>query len=332
MAEQFQAYKVNQQGGSFSSGIEMLSMEDLPKKGILIKVHYSSVNFKDGMANKKNNKIVSSYPMVLGIDMAGEVVESDDEKFKQGDAVIATSYEIGTGHYGGYSEYARIPAEWVVPLPDGLTLQESMILGTAGFTAALSIQLLEASGLHPDKGKVLVTGATGGVGSTAIAMLARRGYQVVASTGKNSSQRFLNKIGADEIISREEVYDGKIRPLDKEKWAGAVDPVGGKQLAALLAKLEYGGAAAVSGLTGGVEVPTMVFPFIGRAIQLLGVDSVNCPMDIRKKVWQRLGDDLKPEGLTQHIQREITLKDLPNALNTILEGRAVGRMVVNLQK
>ncbi|SDK19523.1 NADPH:quinone oxidoreductase family protein [Sediminibacillus albus] len=332
MNEHFRAYKVNQTDEGFFAGLDTLQKEDLPNAEVLIKVHYSSVNFKDGIANTADNKIVESYPMVPGIDLSGEVVESTDSRFKEGDQVIATSYQIGTGHYGGYSEYARIPADWIVPLPDGLTLQEAMILGTAGFTAALSIQQLEASGLHPGKGKVLVTGATGGVGSTAIAMLAKRGYHVVASTGKESSHGFLQKIGANEIVSREAVFDGKIRPLDKQEWAGAVDPVGGKQLASLLTKLEYGGAAAVSGLTGGTDVPTAVFPFISRGIQLLGVDSVNCPMETRKKVWQRLADDLKPEGLAEHIQKEITLNDLPESLNMILEGRAQGRMVVNLLK
>lgn len=332
MAEKFRAYKVNQSDEGFSAGLETLTLADLPDGEVVIKVHYSSVNFKDGMANTENNRIVKNYPMVLGIDMAGEVVESEDGRFKKGDSVIATSYDIGTGHYGGYSEYARIPAEWVVPLPDGLTLEESMILGTAGFTAALSIQLLEANGLNPEKGKVLVTGASGGVGSTAVAMLSKRGYEIAASTGKESSHDFLREIGATEIISREDVYNGEIRPLDKRQWAGAVDPVGGKQLASLLTKLHYGGAAAVSGLTGGADVPTAVFPFISRAIQLLGVDSVNCPMETREKVWQRLGDDLKPAGLTEHIQREITLEDLPDALNTILQGKAEGRMVVNVRK
>ncbi|QTN01042.1 acryloyl-CoA reductase [Sediminibacillus dalangtanensis] len=332
MNQSFRAYRVNQTESGFSAGIKTLQSEELPKGEVLIKVHYSSVNFKDAIANTPDNKIVETYPMVPGIDLSGEVVESEDDQFKPGDKVIATSYQIGTGHYGGYSEYARIPAEWVVSLPDGLSLRESMIFGTAGFTAALSIQQLEAAGLSPDKGKVLVTGATGGVGSTAIAMLAKRGYHVVASTGKESAHDYLRNIGADEIVSREAVYDGKIRPLDKQEWAGAVDPVGGEQLAALLTKLEYGGAAAVSGLTGGTSVPTAVFPFISRSIQLLGVDSVNCPMDIRKKVWERLASDLKPAGLTEYIEKEISLDDLPDALNTILEGKAQGRMVVNLQK
>ncbi|WP_077623606.1 NADPH:quinone oxidoreductase family protein [Sediminibacillus massiliensis] len=332
MAESFRAFVVNQSEEGFSAKLDKLTKEELPQEGVLIKVHYSSVNFKDGMASTPDNKIVQSYPMVPGIDLAGEVVESDDNRYKPGDQVIATSYDIGTDHFGGYSEYARIPGEWIVPLPDGLTLKEAMVLGTAGFTAALSIQQLEEAGLAPEKGKVLVTGATGGVGSTAISMLKKRGYHVVASTGKESSHDYLRQIGADEIISREKVYDGKIRPLDKQQWAGAVDPVGGEQLAALLTKLSYGGGAAVSGLTGGTDVPTVVFPFITRNIKLLGVDSVHCPMEIRAKVWERLADDLKPDGLTEHIQKEISLDELPDALNTIIEGQAQGRMVVNLQK
>ncbi|UFT99115.1 acryloyl-CoA reductase [Radiobacillus kanasensis] len=325
----FQAFILNQKGDQIDGKVDKLSMNDLPREGVLIKVEYSSVNYKDGMTKVPNNPIIKKYPMVPGIDLAGEVVESDDSRFSKGDKVIATSYEIGVSHFGGYSEYARIPGSWIVPLPKDLTTLESMVLGTAGFTAALSIQRLEDNGITPEKGKVLVTGATGGVGSIAVSILARRGYQVVASTGKKDSHEYLKKIGAEEVIHRDEVYNGDIKAIDKARWIAAVDPVGGKPLASLLTKIAYGGSVAVSGLTGGVEVPTAVHPFILRGINLLGIDSVNCPMEIRKTIWERLSTDLKPNTLNE-VVKEIRLEDLSNAFDQILQGKALGRMVVKL--
>lgn len=330
MVQSFQAFKVNKSEENFSAQVEQISVDELPGAEVLIKVNYSSVNYKDGMASIPNSSIVKNYPMIPGIDLAGEVVESKDDRFSVGDKVIATSYEIGISHYGGYSEYARIPGDWIVPLPDGMTLEESMTLGTAGFTAALSVHRLEENGLTPNDGKVLVTGATGGVGSVAIAMLVKRGYEVVASTGTASAHEYLRTIGVSEIISREDVYEEKVKPLAKQQWAAAVDPVGGQSLASLLSKLEYGGAAAVSGLTGGTDIPTAVFPFILRGVSLLGVDSVNCPMGLRRKIWERMSTDLKPAGLLEHIHQEISLEQLPQALTTILEGKSQGRMVVKL--
>jgi acrylyl-CoA reductase (NADPH) len=330
MSEQFKALMVNKTEDDFSVDIKTISFNDLPEADVLIKVAYSGINYKDGLASIPNGKIVKSYPFVPGIDLAGVVVSSKDPRFKEGDEVIATSYEIGVSHYGGYSEYARIPGNWIVPLPKGLTLKEAMVYGTAGFTAALSVQRLEDNGLTPDKGKVLVTGATGGVGSLAVAMLAKRGYEVVASTGKASEHEFLHKLGAKEILSREDVYSGKIRPLDKQLWAAAIDPVGGEQLASILSKIQYGGSVAVSGLTGGSDVPTTVFPFILRGVNLLGIDSVYCPMEIRKELWNRMSSDLKPAALEEHIQKEITLEELPQYLSTILKGQARGRIIVKL--
>lgn len=217
--DHFKALVVNKTETDFSVKVQTISMNDLPEGDVVIKVAYSSVNYKDGLASIPNGKIVKSYPFVPGIDLAGTVVSSKDPRFKEGDEVIATSYEIGVTHYGGYSEYARIPADWIVPLPKGLTLKDAMALGTAGFTAALSVHRLEENGLTPDKGKVLVTGATGGVGSIAVSMLTKRNYHVVASTGKETEHEYLRELGAKEILSREEVCPEQIRPLDKQYWA-----------------------------------------------------------------------------------------------------------------
>jgi len=330
MAETFKALIVDKKEADFSVSIKDVTLQELPEADVLIKVAYSGINYKDGLASTPDGKIVRSYPFVPGIDLAGTVVTSSDPRFKEGDEVIATSYEIGVSHFGGYSEYARIPGDWIVPLPKGLTLREAMVYGTAGLTAALSIQRLEDNGVTPEKGKILVTGATGGVGSLAVSMLAKLGYSVVASTGKESEHEFLRALGASEVISREDVHNGKIKALDKQLWAGAVDPVGGETLAAIISKISYGGSVAVSGLTGGGNVPTSVFPFILRGVNLLGIDSVYCPMEIREKVWNRMADELKPENLLQNIQKEITLEELPKNLPILLKAQARGRILVKI--
>ncbi|WP_174732632.1 NADPH:quinone oxidoreductase family protein [Mesobacillus harenae] len=330
MKKSFKAFVVNKTEDDFSAEVRHLNEEDLPEGDVLIDVAYSSVNFKDGLASIPNGKIVRSYPFVPGIDMAGTVAESKDSRFQKGDKIIATSYEIGVSHYGGYSEMARLSGDWIVPLPNGLSLKEAMVLGTAGFTAGLSIHRLEENGLTPDKGKVLVTGATGGVGSVAVSMLAKRGYHVVASTGKAEEHEYLHKIGASEVISREELSGAKLKALDKQLWAAAVDPVGGNTLATILSQLDYNGSVAVSGLTGGTDVPATVFPFILRGVNVLGIDSVYCPMETRKILWERMSSDLKPEGLINHIMNEITLEKLPSVLAAILKGESRGRTVVKL--
>ncbi|RID89152.1 acryloyl-CoA reductase [Peribacillus asahii] len=326
----FDALVVNKQDDQFSVGVQQVSLQDLPEGEVLIRVQYSGVNYKDSLASIPNGNIVKTYPFVPGIDLAGVVVSSEDPRFQEGDEVIATSYEIGVSHFGGYSEYARIPAQWIVPLPKGLTLKEAMIIGTAGFTAALSVQRLEENNLTPDKGAVLVTGATGGVGSFAVSILSTLGYQVEASTGKEAEQEYLKKLGATTVLSREDVYDGKIRALGKQKWAAAVDPVGGEPLASVLSQIEYGGSVAVSGLTAGTKLPTTVFPFILRGVNLLGIDSVYCPMETRLKTWNRLATDFKPANLEELIQQEVTLQQLPEALPTLLKGNARGRIIVTL--
>lgn len=330
MNETFNALVVDKQEEQFSVNVQELTLKDLPEGEVLIRVHYSGVNYKDSLAAIPNGNIVNTYPFVPGIDLAGVVVSSEDPKFKEGDEVIATSYEIGVSHFGGYSEYTRIPAKWIVPLPKGLTLKEAMIIGTAGFTAALSVQRLEENKVSTGKGKVLVTGATGGVGSFAVSILSTLGYEVEASTGKESEKEFLMNLGATSIVSREEVYDGKVRALGKQKWAAAVDPVGGEQLASLLSQIQYGGSVAVSGLTGGTKLPATVFPFILRGVNLLGIDSVYCDMETRLNVWNRLATDFKPANIDQFIQQEVSLQELPDVLPILLKGQARGRILVKL--
>lgn len=329
MENTFCAVVVDKKEEDFSVKIKDITMGDLSEGNVVIQVHYSGINYKDGLASTPNGKIVRSYPHIPGIDLAGVVVSSEDKRFKEGDKVIATSYEIGVSHTGGYSEYARIPGDWLVPLPDGLSLKEAMIIGTAGFTAALSVQRLEDNGLVPEKGKVLVTGATGGVGSFGVNILAKLGFNVVASTGKKEEE-YLTKLGAKEVIGREEVYNGTIKAMDKQLWAGAIDPVGGKQLAAIISKISYNGSVAVSGLTAGGEVPTSVFPFILRGVNLLGIDSVYCPMEEREKIWQRLASDFKPANLADFIYEEVSLAELPDKLSFILSGEIKGRIIVKI--
>lgn len=330
MTQTFDALVVNKQDEQFTVDINRMSLQDLPEGEVLIRVHYSSVNYKDSLATIPNGNIVKNYPFVPGIDLAGVVVSSEDSRFQKGDEVIATSYEIGVSHFGGYSEFARIPADWIVPLPNGLTLREAMIIGTAGFTAALSIQELELNHISPQKGKVLVTGSTGGVGSFAVALLSSLGYEVEASTGKESEYDYLKGLGAASIVSRDKVYNGTLKALGKQEWAAAVDPVGGEPLASILSQLQYGGAAAVSGLTAGTKVPTSVFPFILRGIKLLGIDSVYCLMETRRNAWERLATDLKPENLDAFIHKEVTLHELPEILPTLLKGQVRGRTLVKI--
>lgn len=326
--EPFKALVVDKVEDDTKTSIKGLTKEELPAGDVLIKVHYSSVNYKDGLATHPKGNIVKEYPHVPGIDLAGVVEESDHPDWKEGDQVIVTSYELGVSHFGGFSEYARVKSEWIVPLPEGLSLKEAMIYGTAGFTAALSIHQLEQAGLSPDKGPVLVTGATGGVGSMAIAMLAKKGYEVAASTGKESEHGYLKELGATTILSRDEVAPEGFKPIGKQKWAGAVDPVGGTTLAAILSNTMYGGAVAVSGLTGGPKVPATVFPFILRGVNLLGIDSVYCPMEKRKEIWKKAAQDYKPTEHLESIHNEVKIEDLPEVLSSILSGNVRGRTIV----
>ncbi len=329
MSASFRAFVVNKTAEQFTAKVQPLTRDDLPSGEVLIHVAYSSVNYKDALACTPDGKVVRSYPFVPGIDLAGVVVESSDERFHAGDEVIATSYDLGVSHFGGFSEYARVRANWVVPLPQGLTLKEAMALGTAGFEAALAVHKLEKNGLTPQHAPVLVTGATGGVGSIAVNILAKLGHTVVASTGKQAEHAYLKELGASTILSREEVSAESNRPLEKELWAGSVDSVGGATLAYLIRTTKYGGSVAACGLTGGTTVNTTVFPFILRGVNLLGIDSVFCPMGLRRELWQRLASDLKPTKLDT-ISREVTLDELPQVTASLLMGGVRGRTVVRL--
>lgn len=306
-----------------------MTTDELPE-GALIEVHWSSVNYKDGLASTPAGKVARVSPMVPGIDLAGVLVEAVGD-LPAGTEVVAHGYDIGVARHGGYAEYARVPAEWLVPLPAGLTSRDAMIIGTAGFTAALSVIALEGAGVTPASGPVLVTGATGGVGSTAVGMLAGLGYEVVASTGKPEGADFLRTIGASSIIDRAELSEPGRRPLESTVWAGAVDCVGGVTLANVLKKIHYGGAVAASGLTGGADLPTTVLPFILRGVSLLGIDSVMAPIERRRAVWNRIGGDLKPAKLAE-IGHDIGLDGLEDALTGILNGSMTGRAVVDVRR
>lgn len=329
MSAPFRAFVVNKIEGRFTAQVQELTQTDLPPGEVLIHVAYSSVNYKDALACTADGKIVRSYPFVPGVDLSGVVVESSDSRFQAGDEVLATSYDLGVSHYGGFGEYARVRADWVVPLPQGLHLKEAMALGTAGFEAALALYQLEKNGLTPQRGPVLVTGATGGVGSMAVNMLAKLGYTVVASTGKQAERAYLEGLGASKLLSREDVSAESNRPLEKELWAGSVDSVGGATLAYLMRTMQYGGSVAACGLTGGSAVSTTVFPFILRGVNLLGIDSVMCPMELRRELWQRLAGDLKPTKLDS-ISHEVTLEELPQVTASLLKGEVRGRTVVRL--
>lgn len=308
-----------------------LAPDDLGEGDVTVRVAWSSVNYKDGLATQRNNKVARIDPLVPGVDLSGEVIASDNPAVEVGASVIVHGHDLGVAHHGGFAQYARVPAAWVVPLPDGLSLRDAMALGTAGFTAALSVHLLEQRGLQPGDGSVLVTGATGGVGSTAVGMLAQRGYEVVAATGKAQAHEWLTDLGASEIVTRDDVVGDPSRPLAKQRWAGAVDCVGGPMLAGILRSLRLGAAVAASGNTGGGGLETTVFPFILRGVALLGVDSVQCPRDRRLAVWDRLASDLRPRGLSESIAHEIGLgDDLIKALQTVLAGEMTGRALVRV--
>lgn len=324
--ETFRAFVASKTEEGFQRGATELTTTDLPGDGVLVEVEWSSVNYKDALASTPDGRVARISPLIPGIDLAGTVAESADG-FAVGTPVLAHGYDIGVSRHGGFAGQARVPAEWLVELPTGLDSREAMVIGTGGFTAGLSVVALLDHGLTPDSGRVLVTGATGGVGSTAVNILAGLGFEVVASTGKAESHEYLRGLGAVDIIDRTTLGDSAGRPLESTAYAAAVDCVGGVTLANVLARIDYGGAVAASGLTGGVQVPTTVMPFILRNVSLLGIDSVQTPMERRRHVWHRLAGDLKPGGLDE-IGRTIGLDDLDGVLTTILSGGVTGRYVV----
>jgi len=328
--ESFEALLVERTSETFAIGIKELRLEDLPPGEVTVRVLYSSINYKDALACTPNGRVVRAYPIVPGIDLAGTVVSSSDPRFREGDEVLVTSYEQGTGRYGGFSAYARVPADWVVPLPQGLTHREAMLLGTAGFTAALSVQRMEDNGLHPEQGPVLVRGATGGVGSNSVSMLAALGYKVEASTGKAEDHGYLTELGAAAVLPREALSPATQKPLDKEYWAGAVDPVGGAALAYVLSRIRYGGSVALSGLTGGSDFAATVFPFILRGVNVLGIDSVYYPAAPRQQLWERMATELKPAGLEKTVYKEVGLNGVVDAAQEVLDGQVRGRILVKL--
>ena len=326
----FPAFVADNNPENPSRGVKQVSLDDIAGDGVLIAVEWSSVNYKDGLASTPAGKVSRLSPIIPGIDIAGTVVDAAGSSLVVGSQVIAHGYDIGVARHGGYSRFARVPAEWVLALPEGLSTRDAMVVGTGGFTAAESVVALERHGLTPESGPVLVTGATGGVGSMAVSMLAGRGYEVVASSGKASQADFLLGLGASRVVDRAELSADDPRPLQSTVYAAAVDCVGGATLANVLKRINYGGAVAASGLTGGAAIPTTVMPFILRGVSLLGVDSVNCSMEFRREVWARIAADLRPRGI-ESIGHDITLHELDGVLDSILKGGVTGRYVVSPQ-
>ncbi len=318
---------VVESGDPYTAHIRQVGMDELPSGDVLVRVAYSSLNYKDGLAITGAGKVIRNFPMVPGIDLAGTVVESASPDYRPGDPVILTGWGVGERHWGGLSELARVRAEWLVPLPEGLTLQQAMGIGTAGFTAMLAVMALEAHAIDPSK-EVLVTGAAGGVGSLAVAMLAQLGYRVVASTGRLSEESYLKSLGAGEILDRA-VLTVPSKPLESERFGGAVDTVGGAVLAGVLPRMAYGGSVAACGNAGGVRLETTVFPFILRGVNLLGIDSVMCPKEKRLLAWQRLTHDL-PKPLLEAAMQTVSLEEVPGLAQAILQGQVRGRVVVRL--
>ncbi|MCB1672514.1 MAG: YhdH/YhfP family quinone oxidoreductase [Gammaproteobacteria bacterium] len=318
-----------QESGKFVSNIVERQVEELPAGEVLIRVRYSSLNYKDALSASGNKGVTRNYPHTPGIDAAGEVVESTAAGFSPGDQVIVIGYDLGMNTSGGFGQFIRVPAGWIVPRPPGLSLKESMIIGTAGFTAALCVEKLLLNGLTPEHGEVLVTGATGGVGTIAVAILSKLGYTVAAATGKADQKEFLSRLGAARVVDRALLEEESKRPLLKEEWAAAVDVVGGQTLVNILKMLSYGGSVACCGLVGSPQLDGTVFPFILRGVNLLGVDSVNLPLATKSRVWQRLASEWKLEALAE-LAREIHFAELQANLEQVLHGRAVGRLLLNL--
>ncbi len=332
MKETFKALVIREQSdGSFQRSIESMQASSLPDGEVIIKVEYSSLNYKDALSSTGNRGVTRKYPHTPGIDAAGIVISDISGQFEPGQQVIVTGFDLGMNTHGGLGEYIRVPARWIVPLPDTLSMKESMIYGTAGFTAALSVHKLINYGIKPEDGTVLVTGATGGVGSMAVSILHKLGYSVTALTGKANARDMLINSGAKDIISRESLLEGSQKALLKEQWAGVIDTVGGNILEAAIKSTKYSGCVTCCGNVASPSLSITVYPFILRGVALLGVDSGECPMQLRTEIWQRLASQWKPESLESN-SREISLTEVSENIDLILEGRLKGRTVINLNK
>ena len=327
----FNALVVNkdEESGKTSASVEEISLDQLPEGNVVVKVEYSTVNWKDGLCIGPGGGLVREYPHVPGIDFAGTVESSDDARYAVGDSVVSTGWRVGEIHWGGYSQKARVNADWLVPLPAGLTSRQAMAVGTAGFTAMLAIMALEDHGLKQDQGPVLVTGAAGGVGSVATAILANLGYEVAAVTGRPEAEDYLRSLGATQIVARDEIKETVKRPLERATWAGCIDAVGGEMLARVLGQLKYGGSATAIGNAGGAALPASIIPFLLRGVNLLGIDSVMQPYDNRLSAWERIASDLPVDKLEAMIH-PATLGDLPALGKDILKGQVKGRVVVDV--
>ena len=328
MTATFKALVLTQEDGRTVGTIRNLRDTDLPDGDVLLAVEYSSLNYKDGLAITGKGKIVRQWPLVPGIDLAGRVLESASPDYSAGDNVVLTGWGVGEKYWGGYSQHQRVQSKWLVPLPAGLDSRRAMAIGTAGFTAMLCVMTLEEAGVTPNKGPVLVTGATGGVGSISVAILHKLGYQVTAVSGKPDAEGFLRDLGATEILTRDEMSQPP-RPLEGQRWAGAVDTVGSTMLARVIAETDYNGCVAACGLAGGFDLPTTVMPFILRNVSLRGVDSVSCPVERRKQAWQRLVSDLPTRALGE-IGQVASLEQLPELAEKITTGAIRGRVIVDL--
>jgi acrylyl-CoA reductase (NADPH) len=328
----FRALLVEKDGDAAPvASVQTLDDSRLPAGDVTVAVEYSTVNYKDGLCIGPGGGLVRNYPHIPGIDFAGTVEASDDARYKTGDKVVLTGWRVGEAHWGGYAEKARVKADWLVPLPDGLTTRQAMAVGTAGLTSMLAVMALESQGLTPAKGEVLVTGAAGGVGSVATAILAHLGYQVASVTGRPETADYLKSLGATRIVAREELAETVKRPLEAEVWAGCIDAVGGAMLARILGQMKYGASVAAVGLAGGANLPATVIPFLLRGVNLLGIDSVMQPYDNRVKAWARIAKDLPLDKLEAMIT-SATLSDLPALGAAILKGQVQGRVVVDVQK
>ena len=328
MSDTINAIVARERDGKVTGRLEQLAVSELPDEGVLVRISHSTLNYKDGLAVSGRGRICRRLPMVCGIDLAGEVLESRDERFSAGDRVLVNGYELSEKHWGGYAQQQRLAGDWLVPIPDAFSTEQAMALGTAGYTAMLAVHAIEDAGVSPDDGPALVTGATGGVGAVSVLLLSRLGYHVTGATGKPDGASFLKSLGATEIVGRDELAR-ESRPLESETWAAGVDSVGGNTLATALAQTRRGGLVAAVGLAGGFKLPATVMPFILRGVTLRGIDSVMAPQDRRRRAWSALAELIDPEQLAR-IYRTAPMSELPSLANDILDGKISGRVVIDV--